>query len=220
MLFDIDSDAKRAFSVIAEGGIGILPMDVGYSIIGSSHRALELIFKTKKRAKGKRNAMLGNWDIHLELHEVDSRRRDIVKAITVDYDLPLGVIAPFRPDHPLIEGMGEGLSRSTFNGTIAMLMNAGAFHAKICDISLAKGVPLVGSSANLTLKGTRFCIEDIEPEIRKIADIEINYGLRKYHPYCASSTLLDIDKLEILRIGACHKDILDVVKRHFRIELN
>ena len=42
--FDIAGDAARAFAVLRQGGIAILPMDVGYSLIGGSEAALGKIF--------------------------------------------------------------------------------------------------------------------------------------------------------------------------------
>ena len=58
------------------------------------------IFDTKGRAASKLNAMVGDADIHRALHVCSQRGRDIVSAITEDYDLPLGCIAPCRADHP------------------------------------------------------------------------------------------------------------------------
>ena len=100
-----------------------------------------------------------------------------------------------------------------------MLLNAGPFHAEICRLSREEGHPLFGSSANRSLAGTKFRVEDIEPEIRAIADIVIDHGLRKYHLYRASSTLLDLTTLEVVRRGACFELIADVLRRHFNIEL-
>ena len=57
--------------------------------------------------------------------------------------------------------------------------------------------------------------DDIEPEIRAIADVCIDYGLMKYHPYRQSSTLLNLETLEVVRYGSCYEDIRDILKRHF-----
>ena len=46
----IQHDAVKAFEVIVNGGIGILPMDIGYSLIGGSSDALMRIFNAKGRA--------------------------------------------------------------------------------------------------------------------------------------------------------------------------
>jgi tRNA A37 threonylcarbamoyladenosine synthetase subunit TsaC/SUA5/YrdC len=216
----IEQDARRAFDVLKGGGIAILPNDVGYSLIGGSTDSLKRIFETKGRAPTKLNAMLGNDDIHREVHAVSPRQRDIVKAITIDYDLPLGLIAPARAEHPLLRGLDrDAWERSSRDGTICMLLNAGRFHEAICRLSLAETHPLFGSSANRTMTGTKFRVEDIEPEIKAIADVVIDYGLRKYHLYRASSTLLDITTMGVVRHGSCFELIADLLRRHFAIEL-
>jgi len=216
----IEQDARRTFDVLKRGGIAILPSDVGYSLIGGSAAALRRIFETKQRPPTKLNAMLGNAAIHRDVHLVDARQGDIVRAITEDYDLPLGLIAPARADHPLLRSLDpDAWQASSKSGTVCMLMNAGRFHEAICRLSLAEVHPLFGSSANRTMTGTKFRVEDIEPEIAAIADVVIDYGLRKYHLYKASSTLLDIRTMTVVRFGSCYELIADVLHRHFAIEL-
>jgi tRNA A37 threonylcarbamoyladenosine synthetase subunit TsaC/SUA5/YrdC len=219
-VLDPARDARRAFDVIAGGGIAILPNDVGYSLIGAHHAALKKIFDTKKRAPAKLNAMLGNDEHHRELHVVGERGRRIVEAITKDYDLPLGLIAPCRRDHPFLKRLDpDTYERSTKDDTLLMLMNAGPFHAAITRLSFESGTLLFGSSANLSLHGTKFRVEDMEPEITAIADIVIDYGLMKYHPWQASSTLLNCETCEVVRFGSCYENIADILRRHFKVEL-
>lgn len=216
----IEADARRAFDMLKAGGIAILPNEVGYSLIGGSTAALKRIFETKGRAPTKLNAMLGNDAIHREVHVLDGRQREIVKAITIDHDLPLGLIAPARHDHPLLRKLDrEAWEASSSAGTVCMLLNAGPFHEAICRLSLAETHPLFGSSANRTMTGTKFRVEDIEPEIKAIADVVIDYGLRKYHLYKASSTLLDIASMKVVRYGSCFELIADVLQRSFGISL-
>ncbi|MBT3333048.1 MAG: hypothetical protein HOK21_08525 [Rhodospirillaceae bacterium] len=218
--FDIAGDAARAFAVLQQGGIAILPMDVGYSLIGGAEAALARIFETKGRAATKLNAMIGDQDVHEAIHVVDQRARDVIAAITVDAGLPLGVIAPCDLSHPLMTALTtKSLEGSSKDGTICLLMNAGPFHGAISQLSLAAGHPLFGSSANRSLQGTKFRVEDMEPEITAIADIIIDYGLRKYHPYKASSTLLNVETMEVVRYGACFELIDDILQRRFDIAL-
>ena len=121
---------------------------------------------------------------------------DVYDVITEGYDLPLGAVGPCRLEHPLLQAMEpDALSMSTLDATVCMLVNAGPFHRALCDLSLAHGHPLFGSSANLSLHGTKFRVQDIEPEVLAIADVVIDHGLRKYHSYRASSTLLDMESL-------------------------
>ena len=217
---DVAADAARAFAALRRGGIAIVPNHTGYSVLGGSSGSLRRIFRTKGRQASKRNAMVGNAAWHRDLHVCGSRGREITAAITEDYDLPFGCVAPFRRDHPALRTMApETLADSSVDGTIAMLLNAGTLHAALTDLSFAAGVPLFGSSANLTGTGARFRVEDIPPEIMAIADAVIDHGLQRYHVYAASATLLDVETLTVVRRGACFDDISYVLRRHFGIVL-
>jgi tRNA A37 threonylcarbamoyladenosine synthetase subunit TsaC/SUA5/YrdC len=215
-VLNLGADARRAMDVMQNAGIAILPNDVGYSLIAARGSALRRIFDTKKRAPSKLNAMLGDD----ELHRVSPRGRAIVEAITLDYDLPLGLIAACRPDHPLLGTLdADTFERSTKDETLLMLLNAGSFHREITRLSLERQTPLFGSSANLSMHGTKFRVEDMEPEITAIADVVVEYGLMKYHLWQSSSTLLNCETLEVVRYGSCYENIADILQRHFRIEL-
>lgn len=219
-LFDLEADARRAFDALKAGDIAIVPNDVGYSILGGSAPALRRIFATKGRAASKLNAMVGNTDMHRELHICSQRGREIVAAITADYDLPLGCIAPCRIDHPLLRVLpADALAASTRDNTLVILLNAGKFHAAITRLSFNEGHPLLGSSANRSLSGTKFTVEAIEPEIKAITDVIIDHGLQKYHTYAASSTLLNVETLEVVRVGSCYESIRYVIERHFGVTL-
>ena len=219
-VFDLERDARRAFDALKAGGIAIVPNDIGYSILGGSPAALQRIFAAKGRAAAKRNAMVGNADIQRELHVLSARGREIVAAITEHYDLPLGAIAPCRLDHPPLRALTpEALAASTRDNTLVILLNAGKFHAALTRLSFAERHPLIGSSANLSLSGTKFAVEAIEPEIKAIADVVIDHGLQKYHRYAASSTLLNVETLEVVRAGSCYENIRYIVERHFGVVL-
>src|SRR5260370_25091536 len=133
--FEVEADAGRAFPVLKQGGIAILPNDVGYSLIGGSAAALKRIFETKARAATKLNAMLGNDELTRELHLLTPRQRDMVAALTLDHGLPLGLIAPARADHPLLCRLEpKAWEASSKAGTVFMLLNARASHQAICPL--------------------------------------------------------------------------------------
>lgn len=215
-VLDVEGDAARAHAALRAGGVAIVPHTVGYAALGGSTAALMRVFEAKRRDEAKRNAMIGDMAIHREVHECSARGREVVEAITIDHDLPLGCVAPARMDHPLIAALGPAMiPRSTRDGTVVMLMNAGRHHAALCRLSLRDMVPLFGSSANLSMAGTNFSVEDIEPEILAIADVVVDHGLQPFHPYAQSSTLLNVETLEVLRVGSCYEDIAHILRRHF-----
>ncbi|KAA0892804.1 Sua5/YciO/YrdC/YwlC family protein [Pusillimonas sp. ANT_WB101] len=219
-VLNIPADARRAFDALKSGGITVFPNDVGYTIAGGSAGSLQRIFETKQRAPTKLNAMVGDMQIHNDVHMLDSRGREMVSAIVEDYDLPLGCIAPYRSEHLLIKALDPAaVTGSTKEGTIAMLINAGPFHAEICKLSRAESFPIFGSSCNFTNTGTKFRVEDIPQELLALADVVVDYGLRKFHKYQRSATLINFETLEVVRVGSCYELIADVLARHFNVQL-
>ncbi len=219
-VLNIPADARRAFETLKAGGIAIFPVDVGYTIAGGSHASLRRIFDTKQRAPTKLNAMVGDMEIHRALHVLDPLARDMVATLTEGYDLPIGAIAPYREDHPLIQRLDPAaLLGSQKDGTIAMLINAGPFHRELCRLSREENFPIFGSSANLTNTGTKFRVQDIPQELIGIADTVVDYGLRKYHAYKRSATLINFQTMDVVRVGSCYELVADVLLRHFDVRL-
>ena len=100
-MYDYETDAKRAFDVVAGGGVAIIPMHVGYAIVGATGDAVRRIFRAKQRKPSKLNAITGSPELHRDLHILDERARQVVDAITTQYDLPLGTGAlPARTPIP------------------------------------------------------------------------------------------------------------------------
>lgn len=217
---DIKGDAERAFAIIRDGGIAIVPNDTGYGVLASSLAALQKINRTKGRGGHKRNALLCDMAMQRTLHVLDARAQEMIELIAVDHDLPLGPVAPCNLGHPLLAAVDPLLLKtSTAGNTIAMLLNAGPFWAELTRLSREEMVPIFGSSANLTGSGPKFRVEDIEPEIKAISDITVDYGLRKYHTYQRSGTIIDFRTMTVVRIGICYELISDILMRNFSIQL-
>ena len=47
----------------------------------------------------------------------------------------------------------------------------------------------------------------------------MDYGLRKYHHYRRSSTIIDFSTMEVVRVGTCYELISDIFERQFGITL-
>lgn len=218
--FDYEADAARAIDALMSGGIAIIPTTVGYVILGATTEAINRIIEVKRRAPSKLNAMIGCQALHDELHDLGDLPRRAVAMITGGYDLPVGAVAPAHLDHAMLSGLEAGvLARTTHDGTVAMLMNAGPLMETMARMSHARAAPVIGSSANLTLHGTKFRVEDIEPEVLAAADLVIDYGLMRWSNYGKSSTMINFEDFSVVRHGSCFDLISDVLKRHFDIDL-
>lgn len=217
----IERDAQRVFDVLLGGGTAIIYLDVAYAILGRSEQSVRRIYAAKGRSFTRPTGIVGGLELHDELHVMNERGRAIVRAITVEHDLPLSVIAPFRADHPFLRNLDPFvLGNAMKDGTINLLLNAGLLRTRISRLSFDAMMPFVGSSANLSLTGSKYRVEDIEPAMLAAADIVIDYGQSLYHnPFGRSSTIVDLRDLSVVREGVCCEEIRAVVRNGFGIEL-
>jgi tRNA A37 threonylcarbamoyladenosine synthetase subunit TsaC/SUA5/YrdC len=218
--FDIQGDAKRAMDVILSGGIAIIPSYVGYVILGATTEAINRTIEVKERGPSKLNAVIGCASMHAALHVLESRNREIVRTITQGYDLPMGTVAPADLNHPMMKNLdAEVFERTTLGGTIAMLLNAGPLMDAMAELSFEAGQLVVGSSANLSLHGTKFRAQDIEQQVLDAADMVIDYGLMRWANYGRSSTMVNVHDFSVVRYGSCLDLINDVLQRHYDFTL-
>ena len=214
-------DVDRVFKVLLDGGVAIIHLDVAYAVLGRTEESVRRIYSAKGRSFSRPTGIVGCLEIHDELHLLDQRKKDIVRAVTVKHDLPLSVIAPSRTDHPFLKNLDPFvLNNANKDGTLNLLMNAGSLRNQLARRSFSNMTPLVGSSANVSLTGSKFRAQDIEPELLQAADIVIDYGISKYHnPQGCSSTMIDFRDFRIVREGVCFDAIEKVFNEEFGIEL-
>lgn len=219
-VIDIEADARRVLEIIRAGGTAIIPADTGYGLIAATPEAVARINATKRRGGHKRNTLMHDVAGQPSLHKFGARAQEMVDAIALDYALPIGVLGPINPENEIVAGMSaELLGTTTAHGNISALVNSGRFLETLTGLARKEGLPVIGSSANLTGSGTKFSVDDIEPEVRSFADIEIDYGRTRYHLYGRSASIIDFETLEVFRFGACYDLIAELLARHFRVEL-
>lgn len=220
-VLDPKADAQRIYDSMQAGGVAVVPLDVAYAVFGTTAAAIQTIYKAKGRSFSKPNGTLANMEIFREVHDVDTRAREVVEAITDDYDLPLSIVGKHREGNKFTAVLDEFcFERSTKDGTMDLLMNAGPLHRELTALSWETCKPIMGSSANVSLGGSKFRLADVEAPVRDAAAIQVDYGLCRYNnPMAISSTIIDLDNYEIHRFGVCYEQIRDILKRHFAKEL-
>ena len=218
---DIAADARRVYACVRDGGVAIIHLDIAYAVLARTADAVRRIYAAKRRSSDKPTGFLGNRALHEALHILAPDRREMVRRITVDHDLPLAVIAPYRTDHPLVAALDPFVLGHAVKGdTLNILLNAGELRSAVADLAVADGVLCVGSSANVSLTGTKFRLEDVEPELMAIADVAIDYGLCAYHnPQGLSSTMIDFSTFRVQRAGVCYERIAAILADEFGVEL-
>ena len=137
-------------------------------LCGGRHNAggIRRIFETKRRSYDKPSGMFGNWRMSREIHLMDETRHAMVREIVEQERIPFSVVAPFRADHPLFAS-----SRSVRDEELIQGRHAG-HAAQRRPVSrcyrrraVARGTAVFGSSANLSLSGSKYRYQDIEPAI-------------------------------------------------------
>ena len=209
---DVVEQSRQVLEVIKLEGVAIIPLDVAYAIVGNSKKSIETIFKCKNRSFEKPSGMFSNYELLKEIQTIDSWKHDIIKAVIFDNDLPMSTVAPFKRDHPMFKNVdGWVLKNSTKIGTLDMLLNAGEFHNEMTKQSIELEMPVLGSSANTSLTGSKYNLDDIDPPVVEAANILIDGGTSKYeNEQGRSSTIIDFDTFETIRIGVCYEKIREI----------
>ncbi len=217
----IQEDAHRVFEVVRGGGVAIFPVSVGYAIVGHDDEAVKRIYRAKERSFEKPCGNFCDWQLFQEAIIADDRACDVVRTVIQKHDLPFSIVAPFRADHPVVQSLDSfAFTNSTKAGTMDMLLNAGPLHDEIARLAREESFAVVGSSANQSLTGSKFRFEDIEAQVREVADITIDYGLCPYHnDHGLGSTIVDLSNYETIRVGCVYDRISEILLEEFDIDL-
>jgi tRNA A37 threonylcarbamoyladenosine synthetase subunit TsaC/SUA5/YrdC len=217
----LQQDVGQLLDCLYAGGVGIVPLDVAYAIVGSRESAIRRIFEAKNRSYEKPSGLLANVQMSDEIHLLEQHKRDIIREMIAEEKLPFSVVAPFDPNHVFFKQVDAFvLQNSTKAHTLDMLLNAGVIHDEIARQSWAAGQPVFGSSANTSLRGSKYRVQDIESSVREAADLIVDYGLSKYaNAEGRSSTIIDFRDFSVIRIGVQFNRLRAAFKDRFGISL-
>jgi hypothetical protein len=183
---DIRGDARRVIDVVKGGGIAIMPNDVGYAMCGASMDPLRRIYDTKRRGSHKRNAMAAISRRSASCTRSTPGRRRWSRAIVVDHGSAARRDRTFRAGHPLIRSLDEeGLRACTAVGTVGCCSTPARCTPRSAALSREEVVRCSAPRPTSAAPDRAFRVEDIPEELRRIADITIDYGLRRFHIYKA-----------------------------------
>jgi tRNA A37 threonylcarbamoyladenosine synthetase subunit TsaC/SUA5/YrdC len=215
------TDIDALFAALDAGGIGIVPLDVAYAVVATTASGMRRIFEVKRRSYDKPSGMFGNRQLSGEIHRMDEWRHGIVREMIEAERLPFSVVAPFRADHDLLAATDPFvIEHSSKKGTLDMLLNAGQFHDAIAAASIARRRGVFGSSANLSLAGSKYRLTDIEEPVRAAAAVHFDYGQSKFaHPDGLASTIIDFRDFTVVRVGHCFERLKHAFADRFGVLL-
>lgn len=213
--------AKSVFDTVSNSRTAIFRTDVGYAIVGQTSEAIQRIFEYKQRSFNKPCGCFGSLEMFKELIQFTAEQLEFVEAITLDANLPLSIVGRYDPDHPIMKNADPFvLKNASKSGTIDLLMNAGPIHDEIARLALESGMGVFGSSANMSLSGSKYDFKDVEIELRNKVDLALDGGKTKFsHPDGLGSTIIDLDTFEPFRIGIRFQEIRKIAKDKLNIDI-
>jgi tRNA A37 threonylcarbamoyladenosine synthetase subunit TsaC/SUA5/YrdC len=215
------ADVDAVIDCIAGGGVAIIPTCLTYAIVGHRAGAIERLFTAKARSYDKPCGLFGSPALSRELHDLPADRFTIADTLAYEEGLPFSIVAPVRSRHPFLARMDPFvLAHGTKLGTMDMVISGGPFVAALAARSFERGIAVFGSSANRSLHGSKYRLQEIEPEVRAAADIELDYGLSRWAtPEGLSSTIMDFRDFSTVRVGHQYARLQEALKRRFNIDL-
>jgi len=215
------AEVARVLDRLAGGGVAIVPLDVAYAILARGAEGIRRIFAAKGRSWSKPSGLFGNIEISRALHVLPAEKHALAETIIRAENLPFSIVAPCRTGHSLLASVDPFvLANSTKAGTLDMLLNAGQFHNAMAAESLARGMVVFGSSANVSLTGSRYRLDEIDPRVRQAADVEIDHGRSLYaNPEGRSSTIIDFADWSVIRKGVAFERLAAAFLRHGGVAL-
>ncbi|GAW23118.1 hypothetical protein ANO14919_126680 [Xylariales sp. No.14919] len=220
VLPDYKRDAREAFECLQAGGVIIVPTDFGYGIMSASNEGIERAFNAKERVYGHTLGVIGSFRAFENLCTLPPEKMEMIRVLTVDMDQSLNTVAPLKKDHPMLAHLTpENRFRVTKGETLGMNIGESPFLRELGHLNDEADQLMVGSSANITGTGQKLRVEDIEPKVFAAADLVVDYGLQRYHRYQRSGTILDVENMRILRIGAGYEIFRERVKKWWGYDL-
>jgi tRNA A37 threonylcarbamoyladenosine synthetase subunit TsaC/SUA5/YrdC len=215
------ADVRKLLDTIEAGGVGIVPLDVAYAVNAMTEQGIKRIFTAKRRSYDKPSGMFANATMSREIHLMEDWKHRMVEDIIREEGIPFSVVAPFNDQHAFFDRVEPFvIESSTKAGTLDMLLNAGQFHDEIARQSWERQRPVFGSSANTSLRGSKYRYEDIEEEVRQACDIGFDYGTSKYaNAEGRSSTIIDFRDFSVIRVGVVFERVQEAFRRHGGVEL-
>jgi len=97
---------------------------------------------------------------------------------------------------------------------------AGPLHNELARMSWEGAVPLSGSSANVSLTGSKFTLDEVQDSLKQGCDTVFDYGRSRYaNDYAIGSTIIELPSWRVLRWGGCFEQQAAIIANTFGVVL-
>lgn len=194
--------AERGYGVLRDGGVVLLPTDVGFGLVGCSDEAVARIYALKGRPRSKACVTVATMEILDDVVDVVGGELRAWLA-EISERTPIAVVGRYRSDSRLLRSFSPFVREQATSGpTIAAFLNAGELVTAIGKLAQRDGRLVVGSSANVAFTGNNYALEDVPASIRDHVDLVIEGDRAQWHnDERLATTILDLQTGRFIREG-------------------
>jgi tRNA A37 threonylcarbamoyladenosine synthetase subunit TsaC/SUA5/YrdC len=208
MTTTIETDARRMYTLLADGGLALARTNTGYGLVAMRSDAVRRIYALKGRSAAKPCVTVGTMAILDDVAkgiEPDTRGW-LARAVT---QWPMAVIARTNRRSALLASFEPFVaSQCTKEDTIATFFGVGELIARTASIAHEHGQLIVGSSANLAGTGNNYTLDAVPDVIRNAVDLEFDYGMAPFtSDRKLASTILDLTRGAFQREGVAFAEV-------------
>jgi tRNA A37 threonylcarbamoyladenosine synthetase subunit TsaC/SUA5/YrdC len=208
MTTTIEADARRMYTLLADGGLALARTNTGYGLVAMRSDAVRRIYELKGRSAQKPCVTVGTMDILDDVSRgIAPETRFWLSRAAARW--PMAVIARMNPRSTLLASFEPFVaSQCTKLDTIATFFGVGDLIAGAATLAYENGQLIVGSSANLAGTGNNYTLDSVPDSIRDAVDLEFDYGVA---PFTAdrklASTILDLTRGTFQREGVAFAEV-------------
>jgi tRNA A37 threonylcarbamoyladenosine synthetase subunit TsaC/SUA5/YrdC len=204
----IDTDARRMYSLLADGGLALARTNTGYGLVAMRSDAIRRIYALKGRSAEKPCVTVGTMEILDDVATgIDGATRGWLSKAVAQW--PMAVIARTNQRSALLASFEPFVaSQCTKADTIATFFGVGDLIARTATIAYGHGQLIVGSSANLAGTGNNYTLDAVPDSIRNGVDLELDYGVAPFTTDGKlASTILDLTRGTFQRQGVAFAEV-------------
>jgi len=156
-------EVEKTVKILRSGGTILYPTDTiwGLGCDATNQKAVDKIYKAKKRVEGKSLLML--VDSIDRITDFVDKLDPVILDLVKNYDRPLTVI------YPVAKNVAKGVSAPDNSIGIRVVND------EFCKLLIARfGKPIVSTSANISGDPAPVIYQQISPEIKKSVDYIVN----------------------------------------------
>ena len=198
----LESDVQRVYATVRDGGLALVPTDVGYGLVAIKEAAIRRIYELKGRPATKPCVTITTTAITESVAApIDPAILDRIDAIT--YTTPLAIVTKLAERSRLRATQSTFVrEQTTWRDTIALFYSAGPLVERLAELARADGMLVVGSSANLSRTGNNYAYSDVPDSIVFGVDLVLDRGPSRFHTkQRLASTILDLTTGQFIRAG-------------------